>query len=69
MKIKDFLVRLEGDENLLERYVNDPQGTAQAEGLSPGQARTLASGKLKDVKRAINDESPGETLLYVIMVM
>lgn len=68
MKIKDLLERLQTDEALLKQYVDDPEGTATAAGLSPGQARTLVSRDLKKIKKALDEESPGLNVLCIVMV-
>jgi hypothetical protein len=67
-KIKEFLVELDDDKQLREQFKKDPEGTARRAGLNPGQAKAVASGDLKRLSRAVEEESGPTTLAFVVMV-
>jgi hypothetical protein len=68
VSMKDFLSKLEDDDELRRRFRESPQEVAQAEGLSDDQAAALASGNLKQIKQELQIESPGDSIVGVIMV-
>ena len=66
--MKDFLLKLEDDDGLRKRFRESPEEVAQAEGLTTDQAAALASNNPKQIRQALQAESPGETIVGVIMV-
>ena len=72
-KIKDFLLQLENDERLLDRYRTTKAkpgriDLAVEQGLNQDQAKLLQSNNLKKIKQAIEDEDGGATVFCVVMV-
>ncbi len=72
-KIKDFLLQLENDQQLLKDYRT--AGTKQArkdlakrQGLSDEQAELLQSNNLKKIRKAVEDEDGGGQVLCIVMV-
>ena len=66
--MKDFLLKLEDDDDLRKRFRAAPEEVAQAEGLTTDQAAALASKNPKQIRLALEAESPGDTIVGVIMV-
>jgi hypothetical protein len=71
-KIKDFLLQLENDQQLLDTYRATKAKQARKKiatdnGLTDKQAEVLQSTNLKQIRRAIENESPGETFFCVVM--
>lgn len=67
MKLKDFLVQLENDEQLLARYRQDRRGVAREKGLNPSQTEALASGNLKKIRKELEEDEPGTAFVFVVM--
>ena len=68
MSMKDFLLKLEDDDDLRKRFRNSPEEVAQEEGLTSDQAATLASNNPKEIRQALQAESPGDTIVNIVMV-
>jgi hypothetical protein len=68
VSMKDFLLKLEDDDELRRRFRESPQEVAQAEGLSDAQAAALASGNTKQIRRELQNESPGDSIVNIVMV-
>jgi hypothetical protein len=68
VSMKDFLLRLEDDDDLRSRFRKSPEEVAQAEGLTADQAAALASKNPKQIRQALQEESPGESIVSVVMV-
>ncbi len=68
MSMKDFLLKLEDDDDLRKRYRKSPEEVAQAEGLSADQVAALTSNNPKQIKQALQAESPGESIVSIVMV-
>jgi len=66
--MKDFLLKLEDDDDLRRRFRESPEEVAQAEGLTSEQAAALASSNPKEIRRALQDEAPGETIVNIVMM-
>lgn len=66
--LKDFLLKLEDDDDLRRRFRESPQEVAQAEGLTTDQAAALASKNPKQIRQALQAESPGESIVSFVMV-
>jgi hypothetical protein len=66
--MKDFLLKLEDDDDLRKRFRKSPEEVAQAEGLTSDQAAALASNNPKQIRQALQAESPGETIVNFVMV-
>jgi hypothetical protein len=66
--MKDFLLKLEDDDDLRKRFRQSPQEVAQAEGLTTDQAAALASSNPKQIRQALQAEAPGETIVNIVMV-
>ena len=54
--MKDFLLKLEDDDDLRKRFRQSPQEVAQAEGLTTEQAAALASNNPKQIRRELEAE-------------
>ncbi len=72
-KLKDFLLQLENDQQLLRDYrtAGTKQGRkdlAKREGLDEEQAELLQSNNVKKIKKAIEDEDGGAQVLCIVMV-
>ena len=50
--VERFLARLLTDRAFRERFLADPAGVASQEGLSPEEARAMASMPLRDLRTA-----------------
>jgi hypothetical protein len=68
VSMKDFLQKLEDDDDLRKRFRNSPKEVAQEEGLTTEQAATLASSNPKQIRQALEAESSGETIVNIVMV-
>jgi hypothetical protein len=68
VSMKDFLQKLEDDDDLRKRFRNSPEEVAQEEGLTSEQAATLASSNPKQIRQALEAESSGETIVNIVMV-
>ena len=68
MSMKDFLQKLEDDDDLRKRFRNSPEEVAQEEGLTTDQAAALASNNPKQIRQALQAESPGDTIVNIVMV-
>ena len=68
MSMKDFLQKLEDDDDLRKRFKQSPEAVAQEEGLTSDQAAALASNNPKQIRQALQAESPGDSIVSVIMV-
>jgi hypothetical protein len=68
VSMKDFLQKLEDDDDLRKRFKQSPEEVAQAEGLTTDQAAALASSNPKKIRQELQAESPGETILGIVMV-
>ena len=66
--MKDFLLKLEDDDDLRRRFRESPEEVATSEGLTSDQASALASSNPKQIRQALQAESPGETIVSVVMV-
>jgi hypothetical protein len=66
--MKDFLQKLEDDDDLRKRFKQSPEAVAQEEGLTSDQAAALASNNPKQIRQALQAESPGDSIVSVIMV-
>jgi hypothetical protein len=66
--MKDFLRSLEDDDDLRERYRQNPQEVAKEAGLDDGQVAALTSGSPKEIRLALENESPGDSIVSVVMV-
>jgi hypothetical protein len=67
VSMKDFLQKLEDDDDLRKRFRASPKEVAEAEGLTTDQAETLASNNPKQIRRALQAESPGDTVVNIVM--
>ena len=65
--MKDFLLKLEDDDDLRKRFRQSPEEVAQAEGLTTDQAAALASKNPKQIREALQAESPGESIVSFVM--
>jgi hypothetical protein len=65
--MKDFLLKLEDDDDLRRRFRESPEEVAQAEGLTSDQASALASKNPKQIRQALQAEAPGETIVNIVM--
>jgi hypothetical protein len=68
VSMKDFLQKLEDDDDLRKRFRASPKEVAEAEGLSSDQADALASSNPKQIRRALQAESPDTTIVNIVMV-
>jgi hypothetical protein len=66
--MKDFLQKLEDDDDLRARYRQSPQEVAREAGLDGDQIAALTSNSPKQIRKAVEAESPGETIVSVVMV-
>jgi hypothetical protein len=64
-RIGDFLDRLAEDADLLDRYLDDPTGTMQAEGLSNEEQELILHGTVADIRAALQDDV--SVILYIIV--
>lgn len=49
-KLVDFLNQIDKDEKLKQKYLQDPQGTAEAYGLDADDVKILTSGDEEAIK-------------------
>ena len=72
MKLKDFLLKLERDPALLDRYRKANRGQRKKlvvdEGVSDVAAQALVTGDLATVGEIVREEEPSATLLCVVML-
>jgi hypothetical protein len=73
VKIKEFLVQLEDDPALLDKWRkakkrNERKQIAEDEGLTDAQADVISSTNLKKIKQAIEDENGGGQIFCIVMV-
>jgi hypothetical protein len=66
--MKDFLLKLEDDDDLRKRFRQSPEEVAQAEGLTSDQVAALTSNNPKQIRQALQAEAPGETIVNIVMV-
>ncbi len=66
--MKDFLLKLEDDDDLRRRFREAPEEVATSEGLTSDQAAALASKSPKQIRQALEAEAPGETVVSIVMV-
>ena len=54
--LADFFYRLVDDEELLERYLNDPDGVMTDFGIGEADRNLVLSGNLRDLQEAVQSE-------------
>ena len=66
--MKDFLLKLEDDDDLRKRFRESPEEVAQAEGLTSDQVAAVTSNNPKQIRQALLAESPDDTIVNIVMI-
>jgi hypothetical protein len=68
VSMKDFLLKLEDDDDLRRRFRESPEKVAQAEGLTSDQVAAVTSNNPKQIRQALQAESPDDSIVSFVMV-
>lgn len=69
MTIKEFLEKLERDEELLGLFRDNPAAACEREGLNERQCAVVTSGNLQKIRHAIELESGPTRGLHLRVIM